>query len=116
MKLTEKDIARMALKTDRNGPIPEWKPELGPCWVWLGAPTSTGYGSVSIGNVTYRAHRVSYQIHIGPIPDGLQLDHVCRNRICVRPSHLEPVTNQENAERSPIACTLQSVQSETRQR
>lgn len=66
------------------------------CWLWAGA-LSQGYGSVSLDGRSQRAHRVVYKLLAGEIPDGLQLDHLCRVRRCVNPSHLEPVTNRENA-------------------
>lgn len=69
------------------------KVELAPdgCWNWLGAKVH-GYGKIGAGgrgNGTIVAHRVAYEWLVGPIPDGLQLDHLCRNRSCVNPSHLE---------------------------
>lgn len=67
------------------------------CWNWVGGQSSDGYGVWSLrGAVTRRAHRIMYERHKGPIPQGLQLDHLCRNRLCVNPDHLEPVTNREN--------------------
>jgi len=70
-----------------------------PCWVWQRALDYGGYGHMRI-NKRYRgAHRVYWERENGPIPDGLQLDHLCRNRPCVRPSHLEPVTHAENMRR-----------------
>lgn len=69
------------------------------CWNWLAAPDSKGYGRFTIRQVRMAAHRFMYELMIGPIPDGLQLDHLCRNRMCVRPDHLEPVTQQENLHR-----------------
>lgn len=66
------------------------------CWVWTAARTSKGYGQFRIGPRPVRAHRYAYTLLVGPIPDGLQLDHLCRNRLCVNPGHLEPVTNWEN--------------------
>lgn len=70
------------------------------CWFWLGATNSDGYGRIRIEGKTKFAHRIYYEHHIGPIPDGLELDHLCRNRSCVRPEHLEPVTHKENIRRS----------------
>lgn len=66
------------------------------CWTWVGCTTDDGYGRFKLGNSAVGAHRVSYQHFVGPIPEGLQLDHLCRNRCCVNPTHLEPVTVREN--------------------
>lgn len=71
----------------------------GGCWLWTGAVSSTGYGSVGIAGRTHNAHRVAYESATGPIPAGLQLDHLCRVRRCIRPDHLEPVTPGENTRR-----------------
>ena len=67
------------------------------CWLWQGAVSSSGYGNVSgVDRRTRRAHRVAYELLVGPIPPGLQLDHLCRVRRCVNPSHLEVVTQTVN--------------------
>jgi hypothetical protein len=66
------------------------------CWNWVGAKTSQGYGNFAIKKKNFVAHRVSYELCKGEIPDGLNLDHLCRNRGCVNPDHLEPVTQREN--------------------
>ena len=67
------------------------------CWPWLGAKNNKGYGVVYNADRSYcMAHRVAYEIVLGPIPDGLYPDHLCRNRSCVNPWHIEPVTNREN--------------------
>lgn len=69
------------------------------CWVWTAARDNLGYGRIqrgTRGQGTALAHKVSYEISCGPVPDGLELDHKCRTPCCVNPSHLEPVTHQEN--------------------
>jgi len=76
----------------------------GPCWEWTAAIGKTGgYGKYSYrldGKVKYvYAHRYAYHVLVGPVPDGLELDHLCRNRKCVNPDHLDPVTRRENVRR-----------------
>lgn len=65
------------------------------CWVWKGGTTSSGYGRWG-SKPARQAHRVAYELTRGPIPEGLVLDHLCRNRVCVNPEHLDPVTNRVN--------------------
>lgn len=65
------------------------------CWLWLGTLNSHGYGRYG----RRMAHRMAYEFLVGPIPEGLTLDHLCRTPRCVNPAHLEPVTHQENIRR-----------------
>ena len=67
------------------------------CWNWLGADNGAGYGEFHYEGRSERAHRVSYELHVGPIPKGLVTDHLCRNRRCVNPDHLEVVSLVENS-------------------
>jgi hypothetical protein len=71
------------------------------CWEWLGAHDWYGYGTFYVGGTKRvdRVHRVVYKILVGPIPDGMHVDHLCRNRSCCNPDHLEPVTQGENTRR-----------------
>lgn len=71
------------------------------CWEWQGA-RQRGYGRIRSGANVLRVHRVTYEAMVGPIPDGLDLDHLCRNRSCCNPAHLEPVTRRENLFRSDL--------------
>lgn len=73
------------------------------CWEWIGARDERGYGRLGHGGrgtgFSY-AHRLSYEINVGPIPTGLTIDHLCRNTSCVNPRHLEPVSLEENIRRA----------------
>lgn len=66
------------------------------CWLWVGERTTKGYGRIHLENRSSPAHRYVYELLVGEIPAGLQLDHLCRVRNCVNPKHLEAVTAQEN--------------------
>lgn len=69
------------------------------CWEWTGARKSNGYGHLKVGAQYRNAHRVLYELLVGPVPDDHDLDHLCRVRHCVRPDHLEPVTRSVNLRR-----------------
>lgn len=71
------------------------------CWEWIGARNSKGYGSVGVLGSSQSTHRVAYELLVGTIPEGLQIDHLCRNKACCNPEHLEPVTALVNTRRRP---------------
>lgn len=77
------------------------------CVLWLGALTWDGYGYIGLRDAAgkaynVRAHRAAYELRVGPIRDGLVIDHLCRVRCCINPDHLEVVTQHENLRRSPL--------------
>lgn len=86
------ELDRVLERIDRDGLLG--------CWLWTGSKSTHGYGLFRRGEQTIQAHRAVYELLVGPIPDGLDLDHLCRVRLCVNPAHLEPVTRQENVLRS----------------
>ena len=75
------------------------------CWLWTGTLSGSGYGQFQLSPVTKKkaqAHRASYEYFVGPIPEGMQIDHLCRVRCCVNPAHLELVTQSENTRRGHL--------------
>lgn len=97
------------VKSLNRTPLPEWGnlplrivdriDASGDCWEWEGTITRTGYGLTRYEGRSQPAHRVIWTILVGPVPAHLDLDHLCRNRGCVNPDHLEPVTRSENCRR-----------------
>lgn len=67
------------------------------CWPWQGSKQRQGYGRIEINSKVFSAHRLSYMLNKGQIPAGLVIDHLCCNKSCVNPTHLEAVTLKENA-------------------
>ena len=84
---TSFDLERFGLKVS---------PQTNGCWLWIGGKQGNGYGNYGAGGKQYTVHRFLYEVVRGPVPRGLELDHLCRQRNCVRPSHLEAVTPTEN--------------------
>jgi hypothetical protein len=68
----------------------------GECWIWTGSLRDDGGGQFRLNGRTRKAYQVSFEALVGSIPEGLELDHLCRNRACVNPTHLEPVTHRVN--------------------
>lgn len=85
------------------------KVEIGDCWQWLAATNSRGYGHFWDGTRLQYAHRFIWQELVGPIPEGLTIDHLCRNKRCVNPDHLEVVEPTVNWRRAPHANTRKQV-------
>jgi len=90
MKYTfEQYVERFWERVDKSGGVDS-------CWPWLGFVSKAGYAQVRFQGRFQKAHRVAYEFLIGPIPEGKELDHLCKNRSCVNPKHLEPVTKREH--------------------
>jgi hypothetical protein len=90
---------RFWAKVDKNGPVPSAKPELGLCWLWTASKSSEGYGKGKRLGVDFWAHRLACELTVGPISEGMTLDHLCRNPACVNAAHLEPVPSLVNVMR-----------------
>ena len=82
---------RFWAKVDKNGPL--WNGT--PCWLWL-AYKDAGYGRFWLSPNLIQAHRFAYELLVGPIPEELQIDHLCRNHTCVNPAHMEAVSHRIN--------------------
>ena len=92
-------LNRFWAKVDKNGPL--WNGT--PCWVWTAGCVSNGYGQFGTNKHPGKlAHRIAYETIIGPVPKGLELDHLCRNTKCCNPQHLEAVTHAENIARGRL--------------
>jgi hypothetical protein len=87
-------------KVERNGPIPQTHPHLGPCWIWTASLNNNGYGQIRspTQKTMIAAHRLSYELNIGKIPIGFEIDHICHNKICINPSHLRLATHSQNGQ------------------
>ena len=96
---------RFWAKVDKDGPSPQHKPELGPCWLWTAGKAERGYGRIAVAGRVKKAHRLALELTRGPIQDGLDVDHLCSNSSCVNPSHLEPVPHAVNVARGRLAET-----------
>lgn len=88
LDITEKQLARFNSRISKTST----------CWVWNAPLTSLGYGRITINYRPWLAHRLSYELHVGPIPEGLDIDHICHNRSCVNPNHLRATTRKQNLE------------------
>jgi len=95
--LSDEEVARFWVKVDRRGPTHK---RLGRCWLWTAATDRDGYGQFVIKRKNHKAHRVAYAVFGMLLRASKQIDHLCRNPACVRPTHLEPVTAKTNTMRS----------------
>lgn len=101
-------VANFWARVDRDGPISSLRPDLGQCWIWTKGKAN-GYGTVNIqkwAHVGTAAHRISFFLEYGVVPDNI--DHLCLNKACVRPTHLESVTRSENLRRAAVVWRSQA--------
>ena len=87
-------------KVNKDGGLPSVRQYLGECWIWTGAKSSAGYGQIRISGVCHYVHRHVLTISDVEIPSGMQVDHLCRNKACCNPKHLEVVTARVNIRRA----------------
>lgn len=93
--MSKRSVARPSVEERFWAKVEKAGPE--DCWEWRAGKNTKGYGRFYLGGKRHIfAHRYSYELLVGPIPEGLVTDHLCRNPGCVNPAHLEPVTNREN--------------------
>lgn len=98
------NVPHVGPRTDLAGQyIEEGRGYSTPCWIWQRYIDEEGYGRVGYGIGSRRAHRRFYEAAVAPVPEGLELDHLCRVRCCVNPDHLEPVTRAVNQQRGAKA-------------
>lgn len=90
--------ARLLTRTERD--------ETTGCWIWTGGKTTKGYASINAFGGPTRAHRVAYRLFVGEIPEGKELDHLCRTPACINPDHLEPVTHAVNVKRGRVGANM----------
>lgn len=96
----QRHASRFWPKVNQLGPLPApGTRAIGRCWEWTKSTNHKGYGKFAMGSGWVMAHRWVYEQYVGAIPAEHVVDHQCRNRACVRPSHLEPVTNRVNIQR-----------------
>lgn len=101
LELSDKDERRLWDRVDAGGD----------CWTWIGPRARSGHGRFYVHGGIQLAHRVVWEFLVGPIPDGLHIDHLCVNPPCVNPDHLEPVTLVENVRRAKGPLMRKSEQS-----
>lgn len=94
---------RFWTKVDKHGPISEARPELGPCWIWTAHRLPKGYGRFRIDGKYHMAHRVAFELLVGPIPPEHMVHHRCETTACVRPDHLEALSPADHAAAHPTS-------------
>lgn len=94
-------LERLMARVNKESQPPAYRPDLAPCWIWTGYCAPSGHGHITLSAEEGRAlvHRVTYMAVNGTVPEGLELDHLCRVPACCNPSHLEAVTHGENVRR-----------------